>query len=213
MISPTTEIVRDLMDCEAVQRLDGLSFLGAIDSFGLPNSHTSGTRLDHTIGVAQITEFICRSKNYSVFQKNFCMAVAMLHDIGHTVFSHSGERYMIKRFKLNHNDIRNRILKDDRDISFVLEKYGIIKKDIFDTINKSCLSKNDFATALFDSPINPDTVDGILRSSRFFGIDIRWQDQSRLIDFWRITDGRGNRSANVRTKTQNCDRICGNDAN
>lgn len=162
-------LLPSLMQTKLVKRLSEISFMGAMEILTLQDSMKAGSRLDHSIGVALLTERICRKLGIDERSIRLAVASAMLHDIGHTVFSHSAEKYLYENFCVDHTDVSIIFMQHDSEIRCALEQYDVDVRDVI------AILENDTSRAiekclfdLFRQPINPDTIEGIYRAQRFF---------------------------------------------
>ena len=177
-------LIRDFAAVPAIRRLRDVSFLGAIDASQPGTPFGSGSRLDHVIGVARITESICKARQLTTAQTSTCIAVAMLHDIGHTIFSHSGERYLKFKFRVDHNEMTKRKLFSEIDtIRSVARKHDVNMVHCMDYITHKINYKNSYVDNIFNNPLNPDTIEGIFRSATYFREEVRLDYFDKLIEF------------------------------
>ena len=165
-------LASDLIESDEFQRLKRVSFLGAIERFDQENrraSLTAGSRYEHSLGV---TALIIRLQDFfelSAGEFRVALVHALLHDIGHGPFSHSCERFFRSKFGIDHHVVLQILIENERSsISSILRRYivwadyrrFIRRPDCFPTVN-----------AMFHGPINVDTIEGMMRSSIFFGVD------------------------------------------
>jgi HD superfamily phosphohydrolase len=163
-------LASDLIECQEFQRLKNISFLGAIERFGnLRCSSSAGSRYDHSLGVAGLVLQLRNYFNLSPGEFRIAFVHALLHDIGHGPFSHSSEEFFRRKFGIDHHAVLQNLVENKKSpISLVLRHYSlwidyrrfVRQPDSLPTVS-----------AMFYGPINVDTVEGILRSAAFFGID------------------------------------------
>jgi uncharacterized protein len=180
MLISDVPLAQALLKTKPVERLGKISFLGGIDRFNTKLRQKSGSRLDHSVSVAQIVLDACVQRDYSESQINIAVSAALLHDIGHTIFSHSGERYLSDFYHTDHIEQAIDILNGDVDVKQTLKEFNCNLDDIFSIITGH--AQNEFAFIL-SSPINADTIDGITRTLSSFGIGIEYGYIDGLIDF------------------------------
>lgn len=154
-----------VVNSEAFRRLKDISFLGAIDyayNTKIPKSERS--RATHSLQVAALANYISTERNYSDDLKRHLVVAALLHDIGHSPLSHSVEPYTKNQFGLGHHQLSQEIITGraplGKTLNFELSK--IVNIDfILRLINQEATEEG---SDLFNSPINIDTIDGIVRS-------------------------------------------------
>lgn len=161
-------ILMGILRSRPLQRLRDISFLGAIDYTALVagESNEQSNRWEHSLGVATITDFVARERQYDNEKRRHLVAAALLHDIGHAPLSHSVEPYFKRRLGVGHHDLGEYFMEHDKVLSGVLNRHfdlSLIKALIAGKAGQ------DWGGDLFSSPINVDTIDGILRSMARFG--------------------------------------------
>ncbi len=160
-----SDLVSDLVCSQSLQRLSEISFLGAIDALAGDNPGRSGTRLEHSLGVAKLAQHVCSNLQLKVPSVKLAIACAILHDVGHSVLSHSVERAFSKHLGINHRMQTAHLIQHNNEISRILNKYEISKYDVISTLFYD--SSNE-VSHLFQGRINIDTIEGITRSASFF---------------------------------------------
>lgn len=161
-----------VVESRTFQRLKKISFLGAIDRFTLKSfeaDFSSGSRFDHSIGVANITLAVVERMDLSPGELRIAVANALLHDIGHGPYSHSSEPFFSKAFGINHHKMLSKIIEDESsDVSRILKSFGL-----WLDYRRFVRAPNSIPAVehLFYGPINVDTIEGIIRSAKFFRIE------------------------------------------
>lgn len=170
--SAETELIRALRETTAFKRLGDIRFLGALDYFlvASPNgmqSNTRYTRLQHSLGVAALAKAYLDIKKHTPHQRMLCVAAALLHDIGHPPFSHTLEPVFEENFGLNHHKATEFIISGltplGREVADVLHTFGINPLAVLSVLNGG----DDIFDSFFSSPINFDTIEGILRARNY----------------------------------------------
>lgn len=164
------ELYSQIIGTEAFTRLKGISFLGAIDY--LPEykniRRVYKSRWKHSLSVAALAKLIAEKRKYDQELTRHIVVAGLLHDIGHPPLSHSVEPFFKSRFGYGHHEMGemlldgkvekgeclNKIINSSLDLSFI--------KKLID--GKVCEADGG---DLFSSKINLDTIDGIIRSSRY----------------------------------------------
>lgn len=192
---------KEIIDSLAFKRLKNISFLGAIDYAVAPKSMRKDqrTRYAHSLGVASLAKFVSKKNKYDKELERHLVAAALLHDIGHAPLSHSIEPMFKSKWGLNHHDIGESIIKGE------IKRVTKLKKIIDSKLDRSFLldliegKYTGEGGNLFSNQINIDTIDGIIRASRYSGqqllcpfsiADIAFDkniiNTSLLDDFWKL---------------------------
>lgn len=157
------ELYSNIIESKAFKRLKNIHFLGAIDY--LYKNKKKHTRYDHTISVALLALQYSDLAKLTYLEEQYLVIGALLHDIGHAPLSHSMEPAFKKRFNLSHHVAGLNIIVGTSplgtEIRDILKNHKIDLNKIIDLLNNT--SKERYAYA-FSSPINIDTIDGIMRS-------------------------------------------------
>jgi uncharacterized protein len=152
-----------IIESRIFKRLKDIHFLGAIDY--LYKNKKKHTRYEHTISVALLALKYSELAKLTHHEEQYLVTGALLHDIGHAPLSHSMEPAFKKRFNLSHHSAGLNIIAGTSplgtEIRDILKNHKIDLNKIVDLLNNS--SKERYAYA-FSSPINIDTIDGIMRS-------------------------------------------------
>ena len=93
-----------------MQRLHGIHQLGLAHLVFPGANHT---RLEHSLGTYHIASKLCSSLEIDPLDQMEVRAAAMLHDIGHTPFSHTLEEVIHHRLGKDHMDISRDIIVGD----------------------------------------------------------------------------------------------------
>ncbi|AIY90460.1 phosphohydrolase [Geoglobus acetivorans] len=148
----------EVIDTPEFQRLRRIKQLGFADLVYPGANHT---RFEHSIGTLHVAKMLTDDAEI--------LASALLHDIGHTPFSHSGEGIVRKYLGKEHEDVVD-ILKGSR-IREILEKNGMDWKNVAKGILKPPVS----------SVIDVDRIDYLMRDSHYTGVAYGIVDFDRLI--------------------------------
>ncbi|WP_305839623.1 HD domain-containing protein [Photobacterium leiognathi] len=188
-----------IIDSEEFQRLQQVSFLGAIDYV---NPENKATRYQHSLDVAKLALYISEKRGYSDDITNHVVSAALLHDIGHAPLSHSMEQSFFDTYGINHHIASSKLIKSGKDINSVT---NILKKnvDVDLVINLIEQESNEPFADIFNSKINVDTIDGIHKSLAFINLKDSYDKYalaqsvfthgfqnttSRLDHFWSVKD-------------------------
>lgn len=169
----------DLNETFNVQRLKNVSFMGAIE--GVPSvalETSAGSRYDHSQGVYRLALRLSEALHLTRIERLLAASHALLHDIGHGPFSHSSEPFFARRFGVNHHKVlHNVVANKEGPVSCVLLKFGIWREYIEFLSHPISFP---LLNCLFYSPINVDTIEGIFRAARYFGIELEYDDHAVL---------------------------------
>lgn len=196
--------LKSMLSDQYFQRLRRVKQLGFAD-FVFPSATHS--RFGHSLGVYAVAKRLLsvvepdiRKGNWS--EKGFaCLAAALLHDIGHGMFSHAFENamkmYMTRNglpggsplaAAVDHEQISLRIIKES-SIGVLLEKMG--GKD-FPGAVADIVAKNDetsIYTSLVSSQLDADRLDYSKRDPYFAGVSSGGIDLDWLLRNFRVGNG------------------------
>jgi hypothetical protein len=162
-----------LLHSSWVERLGGISFLGALDDH--PLSRAADSRLDHSLAVTQLGVGISRALGLPETAQRHIGAACLLHDIGHFPMSHAAEAGFQAVLGVDHHQISEWIILGNgpiskkRSLAPILRACELEPDAVWAIIRGSQHSSAGVAASLFGSVINLDTLDGIPRSAHSFG--------------------------------------------
>lgn len=163
-----------LIDTPEIQRLRRIKQLG-LTYLAYPGA--THTRFEHSLGVMYLADIF--SKDFEEHEQKLLKFSALLHDAGHSPYSHDSEEIIKRYTKETHEDI-GRIL-DKETISSVLEDIDLEKKEILDIINgKMLLGK------ILNGSIDIDKMDYLVRDSYYTGVTYGFIDLHRLVQQIKI---------------------------
>jgi uncharacterized protein len=191
----------------AFKRLNGISFLGAIDYLiPRPNGKAGSrrySRQQHSVGVARLAVHYCNLLGMDFKARRLAYAAGLLHDIGHAPLSHSLEPVFREEFGVDHHRATALIITGcaiDGEVAATLKRFGIDQDELLSLLD----GKHDPFQGFFSGPINFDTIEAILRtltynespSSLLSPIVIvtaatqrqTVPDQEIVDEFWRLKD-------------------------
>ena len=162
----------DIITSRAFKRLREIRFLGSIDYlFPLKGRKTKKrhTRFQHSLGVGRLALLYSRHNDLPPEEEMLLVSTALLHDIGHPPLSHSMEPALKARHGISHHSLSEKIIRGqlvgvDRNVSGILRQYEVNIAEVIRILNGQSESPHQF---LFSSPLNIDTIDGIIRSSLY----------------------------------------------
>ncbi len=171
-------MVMDLIDSEPFQRLRRIRQLGP--AF-LTFHGAESSRFTHSLGVFHLARrALKRLKRIDPKLKEYeCLlyGASLLHDLGHSPLSHTGEEI----FGLRHENWSAKIILEDSSIRKILEKYNRNKPfQIAELLDKEC-SPNKAVKSLVSSQLDCDRMDYLLRDSYTTGTNYGRLDLERLL--------------------------------
>ncbi len=195
----SNDLFSSIIDSEEFQRLQQVSFLGAIDYV---NPENKATRYQHSIDVAKLALYVSEKRCYSSDITNHVVSAALLHDIGHAPLSHSMEQSFFDEYGINHHIASSDLIQNGKNMNSIT---NILKKhvDVNLVINLIDQESNEHFADIFNSKVNVDTIDGIHKSLAFINLknsydkyalahsvftDDFQNDISRIDSFWNLKD-------------------------
>ena len=112
------DVLIDLINCSAVQRLKNIHQVGATY---LVNKDLNVTRFEHSVGVMLLIKMLGGSLKEQI--------AGLLHDVSHTAFSHVIDFVLDNNEEDYHEIIFNEVIMNS-EIPNILKKYGYNYKDI-----------------------------------------------------------------------------------
>ena len=109
----------DILQRPEMQRLHGVHQLG-LAYHVFPGAHH--TRMEHSLGCFYITTRMCDALQIDGQEKRTVMAAALLHDIGHTPYSHTLEEVIEHRLHLDHTEMGRDIITGRKKVTTAAEE-------------------------------------------------------------------------------------------
>ncbi|WP_290901421.1 HD domain-containing protein [Ferroglobus sp.] len=148
----------EIIDTAAFQRLRRIKQLGFANLVYPGANHT---RFEHSLGAMHLARKLVEDEEV--------VAAALLHDIGHTPFSHSGEKIIERYARRKHDDVKGIIKENFEEI---LDRHGIDVKKVIRKVKESPVSGD----------IDVDRMDYLVRDSYYTGVAYGVFDVQRLIE-------------------------------
>ena len=175
---PAEALVIDLIDTAPFQRLRRIRQLGTAY---LTFQGAESSRFTHSLGVLQIArlglEHLLRQAPQLAKQRSALYAAALLHDIGHGPFSHSGE----EMFGLRHESWSGRLIREHPQLRDRLEgeRPGLAREvaDLLEHGRHPCRA----IASLVSSQLDCDRLDYLLRDSHSTGTSYGQLDLERIL--------------------------------
>lgn len=161
----------DLLDTPPVQRLRHIKQLGTVSLVYPSANHT---RFEHSIGVYHLACEVTNHLGISSEITNHIRAAAMLHDIGHSPYSHNIEPLLNHRIGFEHENIEE--LLTSSPLCSVLEKHNLDANLIANLI----IGKGQYSQ-IISSSIDVDRMDYLVRDAHHTGVPYGAIDHGRLV--------------------------------
>jgi HD superfamily phosphohydrolase len=198
----------DLLETPEIQRLHGINQLGLAYLVFPGANHT---RLEHSIGTCHVAGRLAEALELSEEEKKLVMAAGMLHDIGHSPYSHTLEMAVRDKKCADHMEITRDIilgkikitskegLEGAQEIPDLLEKHDLNPEDVARLIsgatedvspkledyptqnNQVFFNEKRYLAHMIHGPIDSDQIDYLLRDSHYTGVAHGTIDTDRLI--------------------------------
>jgi hypothetical protein len=188
--------MQPLLQSSAVQRLGRITFLGILSPrfgklTGCPlfryrrRPADDGTRLDHTMAVSSLAFKICLQVGLPEDVCRYATVWGLLHDIATWPLSHTGEAAFSNVTHVRSRRLREMMIQGDPrlpeflTVRKALGELAIKRERLLSLFEKeSPPHDRDFAHLwrIIHSPLTPDSLEGIWRCSRSFGVKLKSPD-------------------------------------
>jgi HD superfamily phosphohydrolase len=210
------ELEKTVIDNAIFQRLRNINQLGWTHLVYPGATHK---RFEHSIGVMYLSSKVLdhlyyhqrdkKTKEIMLYsfgnegeyqaKRQIFRIASLLHDIGHSPFSHSGEELFKIEGKEKHEQYTISLMK--RYLPIIIDEvtdrrintYNITTKELIDTFEK----KGPLMNEILSGTIDVDRADYLLRDSLHLGVEYGKYDLNRLIDSIIIQDSQGNEYGSV----------------
>ena len=165
----------DLLEAPEIQRLHSIHQLGLAYLVFPGANHT---RLEHSIGTCCVAGRLADTLGLDKEEKKQVMAAGMLHDIGHSPYSHTLEMAVHNKRHVDHMDITRDIILGERRIQ--LEEDYVKAQGIPSLLEKHGLEPEDVAkliTGLFADVASPKIEDYQTHKNQVFFNEKRYLAQ------------------------------------
>lgn len=174
---PAEALLIALIDTPAFQRLRRIRQLGTAS---LTFHGAEGSRFTHSLGAMAVTRrvFDRLVKRYPQLHsyRPLVLCAALLHDIGHSPFSHTGEEI----FRGNHEVWTRRIFKESQPVRRLLDSFH---PNLINDLEQVYLKQYPvpFVCQLVSSQLDCDRLDYLMRDSYFTGASYGRLDLDRIL--------------------------------
>ena len=175
---PIEGVALELLDTPEMQRLRHVRQLGTAYLVYPSANHT---RFEHSLGVYHVAREALESLGITGLHRREVLAAALLHDVGHTPFSHNVEDVIEEETGLAHDDVVDVLAGQ---VSDVLEDHDI------DPVRVAELIKGEGRLGqLISGELDVDRMDYLVRDAHHTGVPYGTIDIGRLVNELRFVDG------------------------
>jgi len=176
---PITDSELALLDQPEMQRLRGIKQV-AMAPLVYPGANH--TRFEHSIGTMHLASEMARRLELSKEEAGLLRSVALLHDVGHSAFSHETE-ILVKRFlKKDHEQLGLERIKSTFLKDLVSEQFS------FQEFEKAFMGEGIGNLISFE--LGADRMDYLLRDSHYTGVAYGVIDTDRIVHTVRMHNGK-----------------------
>lgn len=173
-------LTRDLVDTPPLQRLRRVKQLSQA-WYVFPGA--VHTRFSHSLGVLRLAERVADKLISDGLlrkdERDLLRVSALLHDVGHTPYSHALEYVFYTSFGVNHEELSYMIITEEPHITEVLGNYGLTPSEVAEVVTGG--HKNVVFSNILSGDLNVDRLDYLPRDALHTGV------KYGLIDLERIT--------------------------
>jgi hypothetical protein len=186
------DIAAPVFESQAFGRLSAITFLGILSPrFGVSAREASaraslrcegdGSRQSHSLGVALLGLDLTRELGFSEATQRYAVAWGLLHDIGNWPLSHTGEFAFGRLIGFTTRELRREMIIGSASVP---SAYSLRREISAMGLDVDCLlallehrplglpSELRSLAAILQSPLTPDTCEGVWRSGRVLGIQV-----------------------------------------
>lgn len=172
-------VARDLLDTPAVQRLRHITQLGTARLVYPSANHT---RFEHSLGVYHLACEALTNLGIEGTQAERVRAAALLHDIGHSPYSHTIEELIHRHTGKYHDDVHDLI--SESEVGDVLREHDLDP----DTIAGLIAGAGELGQVV-SGELDVDRMDYLVRDAHHTGVPYGTIDHERLTRELTFLDG------------------------
>jgi len=169
----------DLLDTPAVQRLRHVKQLGTVELVYPAANHT---RFEHSLGVYHLASRALDHLGIEGAAAGHVRAAALLHDVGHTPYSHNVEPLVERRTGKSHEDVEE--ILAEGEVAAALDEHGLDP----DRISGLIRGEGRYA-GLVSGELDVDRMDYLVRDAHHTGVPYGTIDHGRLVRELAFIDG------------------------
>jgi HD superfamily phosphohydrolase len=178
----------ELRATQAVELADRVTQLGLVKQTYENATHN---RREHSVGTSILVSKYADALNLNQKDRNILEAAAMLHDIGHMAFAHSGAKYFKEKWGFTQEELSKHKIHNDVKLNGVLLKYEINPEIVADLIFDDDFvrkhgKKFRYLKQLISGSLDVDRIDFLRRDARstaIYGSSVEYQ---RLLEYSKI---------------------------
>jgi putative nucleotidyltransferase with HDIG domain len=175
-----SDVELKLIDTPEMQRLRGIKQM-AVAYLVYPGANH--TRFEHSLGTMHITGEICENLSLSDDETKTMRAAALLHDVGHTAFSHENEGILVRKRMGNHEQRGVEVVREGRS-------GGILEESGYDVKRVCSIIGGEERCGIINFDLGSDRMDYLLRDSHYTGVAYGVIDCDRLVHTIRLKGGK-----------------------
>lgn len=168
----------DLLDTPEMQRLRHVRQLGTAYLVYPSANHT---RFEHSLGVYHLAVRALDNLGVTGKERDEVRAAALLHDVGHTPFSHNVEDIIEEHVGKRHDEVEDLL---DGEIARVLEQRGVSPERV-----ASLVRGEGRYGQLVSGALDVDRMDYLVRDAHHTGVPYGTIDSGRLVLELGFVDG------------------------
>ena len=172
-------VAEALLDTPTVQRLRRVNQLGTVVLVYPSANHT---RFEHSLGVYHLADRALEHLGIEGQQAERVRAAALLHDVGHSPYSHNIEELLYRRTGKYHDDVYG--LLDTGQVARILTEHGLNPDRVADLV----AGKGELGQ-LVSGELDVDRMDYLVRDAHHTGVPYGTIDHQRLIRELCFVDG------------------------
>jgi len=172
-------VAADLLETPPVQRLRRVKQLGTVTMVYPSANHT---RFEHSLGVYHLADRALSHLGIGGQQAERVRAAALLHDVGHSPYSHNIEEIVHRKTGKYHDDVDE--LLDSGAVARVLTEYDLDPGKV-----AGLVGGDGELGQLVSGELDVDRMDYLVRDAHHTGVPYGTIDHERLVRELRFVDG------------------------
>ena len=172
-------VAADLLETPPVQRLRRVKQLGTVTMVYPSANHT---RFEHSLGVYHLADRALAHLGIEGQQAERVRAAALLHDVGHSPYSHNIEAIVHRKTGKYHDDVE--ALLDSGEVARVLADHDLSPSKVAGLVG----GEGELGQ-LVSGELDVDRMDYLVRDAHHTGVPYGTIDHERLVRELRFVDG------------------------